>query len=180
VERSIRVLGLGNVLMGDDAFGPWVIEFLSAGWDFPEGVAVVDVGTPGLDLVPYLSGASHVVIVDTVKSDGKAGELRLYRKPEILKYPPQPRLSPHDPGVKETLLTLDFAGSGPSEVLLVGAIPGSVEMGVGLSPGLKDAVAGAAAEVLKELERLGCPATPRVHPLPASPWWEAPASPVLH
>ncbi len=180
MEKTVRVLGLGNVLMGDDAFGPWVIEFLSAGWTFPGEVSVVDVGTPGLDLVPYLSGASHVVIVDTVRSDGNPGELRLYRKAEVLKVPPQPRLSPHDPGVKETLLMLDFAGTGPEEVLLVGAIPGSSAMGVGLTPALQAAVAPAAAEVLRELERLGCPAAPRAGAIPAAPWWEAPASPVVH
>ena len=180
MEKTIRVLGLGNVLMGDDAFGPWVVEYLSAGWEFPEAVSVVDVGTPGLDLVPYLSGATHVVIVDTVKSDGKPGELRLYRKDEVLKYPPQPRLSPHDPGVKETLMALDFAGKGPDEVLLVGALPGSCAMGVGLTAELRDAVAAAAAEVLRELERLGAPATPRAKALPPTPWWEAPVSPVVH
>jgi hydrogenase maturation protease len=180
VEKTIRVLGLGNVLMGDDAFGPWVVEYLAAGWEFPASVSVVDVGTPGLDLVPYLSGATHVVIVDTVKSDGKPGELRLYRKDEILKVPPQPRLSPHDPGVKETLLALDFAGTGPREVLLVGTIPGSCAMGVGLTPELKAAVPAAAAEVLRELERLGAAASPREKALPAAPWWETPASPVFH
>ena len=180
MKKTIRVLGLGNVLMGDDAFGPWVIEFLSAGWEFPEAVSVVDVGTPGLDLVPYLSGATHVVIVDTVKSDGKPGELRFYRKAEILKVPPPPRLSPHDPGVKETLLALDFAGTGPEEVLLVGSIPGPCAMGVGLTPELQAAVAPAAAEVLKELERLGLPAAPRAKAVPAAPWWEAPTSEVVH
>ncbi len=180
MEMSVRVLGLGNVLMGDDALGPWVVEYLQAAWEFPDGVTVEDVGTPGLDLVPYLSDATHVVIVDTVRSDGEPGGLRLYRKAEILKVPPQPRLSPHDPGVKETLLALDFEGNGPNDVLLVGVIPGSVEMGVGLTPGVKDAVTRAAGEVLKELERLGRPARPRVPALSLAPWWEEPASPILH
>ena len=49
----VRVLGLGNVLMGDDALGPWVVHHLVSTYDFPPEVAVVDVGTPGLDLVPY-------------------------------------------------------------------------------------------------------------------------------
>ena len=75
---------------------------------------------------------------------------------------------------------LDFAGTGPEEVLLVGAIPGSSAMGVGLTPALQAAVAPAAAEVLRELERLGCPAAPRAGAIPAAPWWEAPASPVVH
>ena len=112
-ETEIRVLGLGNVLMGDDAAGPWVVEHLRAGWDFGPGVSVTDLGTPGLDLVPHLSGARVVVLVDTVKSDAPAGTLRLYRRDEVLKHPPGPRTSPHDPAVKETLLYLELAGAGP-------------------------------------------------------------------
>ena len=50
----IRVLGLGNVLMSDDGFGPYVARVLEAFYEFPDDVEVIDVGTPGLDLTPYL------------------------------------------------------------------------------------------------------------------------------
>ena len=46
------VLGLGNVLMGDDALGPWVIQHLLTQWEVPPSVRVQDLGTPGLDLHP--------------------------------------------------------------------------------------------------------------------------------
>jgi hypothetical protein len=46
--HRVGVIGLGNVLMGDDAFGPWVVQTLLAEHDFPEGIAVEDLGTPGL------------------------------------------------------------------------------------------------------------------------------------
>src|SRR5512138_763879 len=95
----VRVLGLGNVLMGDDAFGPWVIEELLARWEIPGAVSVVDVGTPGLDLTPYLGGADAVVLVDTVKADGPPGRIHVYEKRELLRLPAAPRLSPHDPGL---------------------------------------------------------------------------------
>ena len=50
----IRVLGLGNVLMSDDGFGPFVVRVLEATYECPPGVDVVDVGTPGLDLTPNM------------------------------------------------------------------------------------------------------------------------------
>jgi hydrogenase maturation protease len=56
--------------MGDDAAGPWVVEHLRAEYDLGPGVSVSDLGTPGLDLAPHLSGARVIVLVDTVKSDG--------------------------------------------------------------------------------------------------------------
>jgi hypothetical protein len=57
-------------------------------------------------------------------------------------------------------------------VLLVGAVPETVAMSVRLSPALRAAVPLAAAEVLKELERLGRPAERRSTSRPPDIWWE--------
>jgi hydrogenase maturation protease len=70
VHGRIGVIGIGNVLMGDDAFGPHVIRVLQAGYAFAPGVDVQDMGTPGLDLTAYLAGLDALVLVDTVKSAG--------------------------------------------------------------------------------------------------------------
>jgi len=170
--ERVGVIGLGNVLMGDDAFGGWVVQTLLAGYEFPEGVVVEDLGTPGLDLTPYITDREALVLVDTVRSDAAPGTLRLYRRDEILRHPPQARVSPHDPGVQEALLTAEFAGRGPRELLLVGAVPETTAMAVRLSPALRGAVPMAVAEVLRELERLGRPAAPRSAPRPPHIWWE--------
>lgn len=170
---QILVAGLGNVLMGDDAFGPYVVRALEAGHELPEGVVARDLGTPGLDLAPYLSGVEVLIVVDTVHADGAPGEIRLYRREEVLEHSPSPRLSPHDPGLKEALLRADLEGRGPREVLLVGVIPESTGMGLGLSPAVRDAVAGARGEILRELARLGVPATARTDPSAPDIWWEA-------
>jgi hydrogenase maturation protease len=169
---DIRVLGLGNVLMGDDAFGPYVIEALTAEYDFPANVSVIDVGTPGLDLTPFLLDADVIVVVDSVRADAAPGTLRQYRRDEILKHVPQQRLGPHDPGFKQTLLALEFAGHGPSEVLLVGAIPQSCAPCARLSAALRAAVPHAVDAVVAELQRLGSPAVRSATPATLSPWWE--------
>jgi hydrogenase maturation protease len=105
----VGVFGLGNVLMGDDALEPTVIAHLLAGFDFPPEVHVEDLGTPGLDLHPHLAKREALVLIDVVKSEGEPGELRLYRKEEILRHAPGPRVSPHDPGVKEALPAAEAA-----------------------------------------------------------------------
>ena len=169
----IGVIGLGNVLMGDDAFGPWVAQVLLAEYDFLPDVSVEDLGTPGLDLIPYVADLEALVLVDTVRSDAAPGSIRLYRRDALLRHAPAARLSPHDPGVKEALLTAEFAGVGPRDVLLVGAVPQDSAMGVRLSNPLRAAVPRAVDEVLAELARLGRPATRRIEPQPADVWWEA-------
>jgi hydrogenase maturation protease len=174
----VRVLGLGNVLMGDDALGPWVIHRLEATHAFPPEVEVVDVGTPGLDLVPYVTGPCGIILVDTVRSNtAKPGEIKKYDRDALVKFGPKPRLSPHDPGVTEAILAVEMAGDPPAFVTLVGVVPDSVKAGVGLTPALQDAVARAADTIVAELVARGFDVRPRVAgaasvPLP---WWEAPA-----
>ena len=169
------VLGLGNVLMGDDGFGPRVVRAFEEQYVVGPDVDVVDLGTPGLDLTPWLTDARHVIIVDTVRTDQPPGTLRLYEKRDIVRHAPVSRVSPHDPGVKETVLTLEFAGRAPHTVTLVGAVPGTVAMGTELSPTVRDAVPGAVAAIVAALERLNVEVQPRVgQPLvrdPYSPWW---------
>jgi hydrogenase maturation protease len=174
---KVAVLGLGNVLMCDDAFGPYVIRTLEARYAFPEEVTLQDLGTPGLDLHPFIAGQDALIIVDTVKSDGVAGEIRTYRRDEILRHPPGPRVSPHDPGLKEALLSLEFAAEGPGEVFLVGVIPGTVKAGVGLSPAVEDAVERVMNEIVGELARLGRAARPIDTPREPDLWWEETGEP---
>jgi hydrogenase maturation protease len=169
---TIRILGLGNVLMGDDGFGPCVIHHLASRWEFPAGVEVQDLGTPGLDLIPFLAGAEVVILVDTVKAAGAPGDVRRYEKGDILRHPPSPRVSPHDPGVQEALLALEFTGQAPREVVLLGAIPATVEMSTSLTPALRAAVPVLAGRVVEELERLGVVARPRSSPDTGQAWWQ--------
>lgn len=169
-----RVLGLGNVLMGDDALGPTVAHRLAAGWSFPEGVEVLDLGTPGLDLIPYVTGVEVVVLVDTVKAAAPPGSLRVYGLEDILRHPPGPRLSPHDPGVKEALLTAQVMGEAPREVRLVGVVPERVATGIGLSPALQAALPGVEAAVVAELQQLGLAPHPAAVPAELRLWWETP------
>jgi len=167
------VLGLGNVLMGDDGFGPAVARQFEAEYEVDGDVEVVDLGTPGLDLMPWFFDADQLVIVDTVKSDAVPGTLRVYNKSDILKHLPSVRVGPHDPGVKEALLTLEFAGRGPSDVVLVGVVPSHVGMVNELSAPVSHAVPGAIALIVDALGHLGHTVRRRSAPEGDRPWWSA-------
>jgi hydrogenase maturation protease len=176
VTDRVSVLALGNVLMRDDAWGPWTLAALLAGWELPAGVTAVDLGTPGLDLSPWLADADVLLLVDTVRAPAAPGTLHVYDRAQILATPPQPRLSPHDPGLKEALLSATLAGTMPREVVLVGAVPGDTSMGIGLTPALRAAVVPGAAAVVEALARLGVAAVRRRDARPAEVWWESPPS----
>ena len=170
----IRVLGLGNVLMSDDGIGPFVVRVLEAQYECPEGVEFIDAGTPGLDLMPYLLDTEAVIFVDTVSTRGTPGDIRVFDRDAILRVPPQARTGGHDPALKEALLTLEAAGTGPRSVTLVGIVPEWIATGVDLSDRVRAAVDGAIATVCSELDRLGAGVTRRAHPLVPDTWWATP------
>ena len=170
-HARIAVIGLGNVLVGDDGFGPFVIELLRASWEFPECVALVDLGTPGLGLVTYFHNREMVILVDAVGATGRPGELRLYRSEDLRELPPKPRVTPHDPAVQETLWITELAGCGPRDVLLVGVIPESLDLGAGLSAPVRQAASAAAALVVSELAKGGTVAAPQPNPRFPDVWW---------
>ena len=170
---AVTVMGLGNVLQQDDGLGPYVIQTLLAGWEFGENVRVLDLGTPGLQLSPYLEGQDCLIVVDTVRSEGNPGEIRLYDRDQLLKHPPGQRTSPHDPGLKETLLALELHDLSPQHVLVVGVIPVETGHVPRLTDPVRAAVPQAVDAVLDELERLGVPARPLADPLEPDIWWEA-------
>lgn len=169
---NVGILGLGSVLMGDDALGPYVVELLASRWSFPDGVSLLDAGTPGPDLVDHLVGLEGVIVVDAVRSVGVPGELRLLRRDELLALPPSARVSPHDPDLQQALLTAELAGGGPEEVLLVGVVPARVELGTGLSPEVEGVLPLVETVVVAELRRLGIEPSGRPRPEAPRIWWE--------
>ena len=173
VPGGIAILGLGNVLMGDDAFGPSLIKLLEARYRFPDEVELIDGGTPGHDLPLYMEGWRTLIVVDAVKAAGAGGELRLVRGEEILDRSLPAVVSPHEPGLAEALLKLRFAGGLPGEVLVIGVIPLRIGTGMGLSTPVKNALPAAEAEVLRALGRLGVAVQERIPPLRPETWWEA-------
>jgi len=166
----VAVIGLGNVLMGDDGFGPTVIAILGAGWEFPEDVELVDGGTPGLHLLAAVHGRDALVVIDTVAGPGAPGELRRFRREELTALPILSRVSPHDPAVLEALAIAELTGRG-LDVLVVGVLPASLAMEATLSPPVRAACPAAAALVVEELRRLGVPPRVRLHPAAPDAWW---------
>jgi hydrogenase maturation protease len=159
----ISVLGLGNVLMSDDGLGPVAVRTFEAWYIVPPDVQVIDLGTPGLDLLPWLADIDRVILVDTVKSGHPPGTVRVYDKVDLLRYPPTARVGPHDPGVKEALHALEFAGRAPREVMLIGIVPESTALGLELTPAIRAVVPSVVLAIELALARFGRPVAHRAH-----------------
>ena len=68
-RTPLLVLGLGNVLLEDDGVGAAAVAFLLDRYEAPPGVQVLDGGTLGLSLLPYLDAADAVILVDDVRAE---------------------------------------------------------------------------------------------------------------
>jgi hydrogenase maturation protease len=167
----VLVIGLGNVLLGDEALGPEVLRHLESRYQ----VQALEIGTQGLDLTPYLHGAEAVVAVNSLHGKGTPGEVRVLEREAVMRNEPEYRMSPHAFGLRGHVLTVELAGAAPLPVFVVGAIPADVELRSGLSPPLKAAVPRVLEALLGVLGRLGVEPQPRARPLPLDLWWDAPA-----
>ena len=79
-DKTIFIFGCGNILFGDDGFGPAVIKNLQANYALPEEVLALDVGTGIRDLLFNLAFSDHkprlLIIVDAVEyPDRQPGEI---------------------------------------------------------------------------------------------------------
>ncbi len=169
-DRQFLVAGLGNILMGDDGAGPHVIRLLQTSYTFPGNVSVVDLGTPGLSLTSYIAGYDSVIIIDTIRAAGLAGDVCLVDLEKLQSVPPK-RVSPHDPAVHEALMTVQMLGQAPAHMTLVGIIPQQTAMGRGLSHSVESALSKAADQVIELLRRSGVVPVPSQHAIPDELWW---------
>jgi hydrogenase maturation protease len=119
----VSVIGLGNVFLGDDGFGPLAVETFRCEYECGSEVEVVDLGTPGMDLAPYLYERSMVIVVDAVHSDAFQGALSVFCEDDFVSDRARLRISGHDPGLWDALTHLRLAGHAPSELIVVGVTP---------------------------------------------------------
>jgi len=174
--KKALIGGIGNVLLGDDGVGPYMIRLLESMYTFDENVEIADLGTPALDLTHRIAGLHSLILVDSVirsdpHGDDHPGTVLLYRKQDLLQQVPAPRFDPHSPALSECLMTAAMLGACPVNALLVGVVGESYEPGASLSAAVRETVGQAIDAILRELRRLGFAF--RKKPVPDEPriWW---------
>lgn len=164
--------GIGNVLLGDDGVGPYLVRLLEAGYRFGDDVEIADLGTPALDLTHRIVGLHSLILVDSVAGeDAEPGTVLLYRKQDLLHQAPAQRLDPHSPALAECLLSAELLGAMPENVLLVGIVGGNYAPGCALTPAVQRSLESAMAAVIKELVDLGFETEKKFVSDPPDIWW---------
>jgi hydrogenase maturation protease len=142
------VLGLGNVLMGDEGVGVHVVRALETN-ALPAGVECLDGGTGGFVLLGPLESAERIILVDAAADGNPPGSVTRTTPRFSRDYPPT--LTAHDVGVKDLLDVFYMRGGSPHVVLYAIAIDPRQSISLELSAVVSRAAAEAVRLVLAEL-----------------------------
>jgi hydrogenase maturation protease len=156
--KRILVAGIGNAWLKDDGFGGAVVKRLEAR-DLPEGAAVFDFGTGGLDLAyEVMRGYDALLLIDVSRQGGEPGTLYVMEALEAdveAGIEDGQMVNPHAMDPQTVLRFVKTLGAWPGKVLVVACEPAEVEeMGLGLSAEVERAVDGAVDLVVQTIEEL--------------------------
>ena len=161
--NKILILGVGNILTGDDGVGVHVLERLERGYAFSDNVELCEGGTLGLRLLGPICGSEHVVIVDSVLNGGKPGTIYRLTGEDIPKSI-RSKSSVHQLDLLETLAFADLMGRSPT-LVVVGIEPRDLSSwNIGLSPDVTARLDDILVMVLSEVESAGGTFTPLDRP----------------
>ncbi len=154
------ILGIGNVLWADEGFGVRCIEALAESRSFKENVTLLDGGTQGLYLLPFLETASHLVVFDAVDYGLEPGTMKIVEGDEVPRFLGAKKMSLHQTGFQDVIATAQLMGYCPDELLLVGCQPEELEdYGGGLRAVVADRIPEALDIACDWLAKRGFPST---------------------
>lgn len=149
--KKTLILGLGNVIMGDEGVGVHVVRALEK-LESPANVEYLDGGTGGFILLEPLERAGHIILIDAT-DDGNAPGTITRTTPRFSKdYPPT--LTAHDIGVKDLLDAFYMQGGEREVVLYAITIDPRQPISMDLSPALATAAQEAVRMIAAELKAL--------------------------
>lgn len=153
---QILVLGIGNILWADEGFGVRVVQALQQEYRFPPGVSLVDGGTQGLALMPYVQAAEVLLVIDAVDFSLAPGTLVRLHDGEVPAYLGAKKMSLHQTSFQDVLALCQLLGESPRRIALFGVQPEILEdYGGSLSPVVKAQMRPAMEAVLAYLAGLG-------------------------
>ena len=143
------VLGLGNVLHRDDGAGPQAIRRLCADPRVPAGVSLLEGGTLGLELLPYIWDCARLIVIDAVDVGGSPGTLVRMSGEELNALPGNSNV--HQLGVADLLVALRMLAERQPQVVLLGVQPGSTDWSCELSSVVAASIDSLVEATIREL-----------------------------
>lgn len=113
------ILGLGNLLMGDEGIGVHAVRALEKE-PLPPGVTLLDGGTGGFHLLEVFDQHRHLILIDATLDDGEPGTVSVLRPKFASDFPRS--LSAHDIGLRDLVESAVLLGPLPTIDLITVSI----------------------------------------------------------
>ena len=146
---NILVLGLGNVIHRDDGAGVAALERMQAQTETPHDACFLDGGTLGIELLPYVQDATHLLLLDAIDVGAAPGTVVRMDGTELMNLP-RPT-NAHQLGVADLLEAMQLTRGALGDTVLVGVQPENTGWGVGLSNVVEKAMPTLVSTALEEL-----------------------------
>ena len=165
-SSRVLVLGIGNILWGDEGFGVRAVEAFHAAYETSPDVEVMDGGTQGLYLVQHVEAADDLLVFDAIDYGLPPGTLQVVHDDEVPKFTGAKKMSLHQTGFQEVLSAADLLGRAPRRLALVGCQPLDLEAwGGALTEPVRAAIGPALAAAVAILREWGVRLEPRRNPV---------------
>lgn len=163
------MLGIGNLLWADEGFGVRCAETLTAGWRLPDPVRVMDGGTQGLYLLPYVQAARRLILFDAVDYGLEPGTLKLVEDDQVPRFMGVKKMSLHQTGFQEVIAAAELTAQCPERMLLIGVQPDQLDdYGGSLTPQVRARIPQAVQLAVERLRTWGYAAQVWPEPAPST------------
>jgi hydrogenase maturation protease len=132
--EKILILGLGNILMGDEGIGVKTIEYMQDK-PFPENVSLLDGGTGGFHLLSLFQEYNRFIIIDATIGGELFGEINVLKPRFASEFPKS--LTSHDIGFRDLIQSAELVGGLPDIILVTVNIGECNAVEIGISTELK-------------------------------------------
>jgi hydrogenase maturation protease len=144
------VLGLGNVLIGDEGFGVYVAQHLAKNYFF-EDTEIVEGATSGISLAWEIENRKRIIVIDAIKSNKKPGTLFRFNHSDVKNYYVEKALSMHQVDFISALKYAEFLNIELPEITFFAVQPEDLSLGMRLSETLGNKIFEVADLVKTEL-----------------------------
>lgn len=138
MKQEILVLGIGNILLGDEGIGVHAVRFLEE-HTYPANISFLDGGTGGFHLLSIFQQYKKIILIDATLDGRPPGKVSML-KPKYAKDFPQ-TLSAHDIGLRDLVNSSALLGFLPEIYLITVSISENQPLSMELSEEVRQAVA---------------------------------------
>lgn len=135
------VLGLGNVLLGDEGIGVRIVQHLHQNYADLKGVTFLDGGTLSFTLAGYIDDADNLIIIDAAQLNDAPGQIAVYEGESMDRFVTGNRnKSVHEVNITDILALSYLGGQLPVHRALIGIQPEIIDWSSSLSAAVADAI----------------------------------------